>query len=80
MITAVQAEGCLEGGHTGARRNLADFWRSISVTDMLPPAERMLYNLRFMRQPRCRLINFLLIKATVEPFPSSDINGRYYVA
>lgn len=44
MNAVVLAEGYLEGGRTGARRNLANFWRSISDADVFPPAERKFFD------------------------------------
>jgi NTE family protein len=40
MNAVVLAEGYLEGGRAGARKNLDKFWRSISDADVfLPPSE-----------------------------------------
>jgi len=40
MNAVVLAEGYLEGGRAGARKNLARFWRSISDAEVsLPPSE-----------------------------------------
>jgi NTE family protein len=47
MNAVVLAEGYLEGGRVGARRNLARFWRSISDADVFPPAERKFLDLFF---------------------------------
>src|SRR3984893_2957509 len=40
MNAVVLAEGYLEGGRAGARKNLAKFWRSISDAGAFSPAER----------------------------------------
>jgi NTE family protein len=47
MNAVVLAEGYLEGGRAGARKNLARFWRSVSDADVFPPAERKFLNLFF---------------------------------
>jgi NTE family protein len=45
MNAVVPAEGYLEGGRAGARKNLDRFWRSISDADVFPPAERKFLDL-----------------------------------
>jgi NTE family protein len=40
MNAVVLAEGYLEGGREGARKNLAKFWRSISDAGAFSPIER----------------------------------------
>jgi NTE family protein len=46
----VLAEGYLEGGREGARKNLAKFWRSISDAGTFSPAERKFFDV-FFRSP-----------------------------
>src|ERR1700731_1604313 len=48
MNAVVLAEGYLEGGRAGARKNLARFWRSISNAEVFPPAERKFLDLPSM--------------------------------
>ena len=40
MNAVVLAEGYLEGGRKGARKNLAEFWQSISDAGAFSPVER----------------------------------------
>src|SRR3981081_1106672 len=47
MNAVVLAEGYLEGGRAGARKNLARFWRSIRETRRCTPAERKFLDLFF---------------------------------
>jgi NTE family protein len=47
MNAVVLAEGYLEGGRKGARKNLAEFWRSISDAGAFSPAKRKFFDMFF---------------------------------
>jgi NTE family protein len=47
MNAVVLAEGYLEGGRAGARKNLTRFWRSVSDADVFSPSQRKFLDLYF---------------------------------
>jgi NTE family protein len=51
MNAVVLAEGYLEGGRAGARKNLAKFWRSISDEGAFTPAQQKFIHLFFQDWP-----------------------------
>jgi NTE family protein len=50
MNAVVLAEGYLEGGREGARKNLAKFWRSISDAGAFSPIERKFLDIFLARR------------------------------